>query len=139
MKMNWVIYSIIATISFTFMVLAVKKLSNLGVGSKLFNLYLFGLVFIGFLVWNISTNSSLKINKTIFIFLLIAAIFSLIGNFLMVYSIGLAPNPGYIVAIVGTHGALVTLLAFFIFRSEITFMKIVGVVLAAIGVILISI
>lgn len=138
MKMPWILYSIIAMISLAFLVLAVKKASDLGTSAKIINLYIFGIVFMGFLVWNLASGEKLIVNKTALIFLIIASIFSLIANFLMFSVIGSSPNPGYVTAIIGLHGVIVLITSIFLFNSEFNLLKIIGSVLAVVAIILIS-
>jgi len=137
--MPWYFYSIIAMLSFSAMVLLIKRIRDLGFSSRKINLFLFGFSFLDFILINIPS-----LDKTIaspnfwysleLIFLTsIVAIFANLAN---IKSIGIAPNPGYSQAIKDTNILPVTILSVLIFGSEFSLLKIFGAVLILGGIFL---
>jgi len=138
-NMPWYFYSIIAMLSFSAMVLLIKRIRDLGFSSRKINLFLFGFVFLDFILINVPS-----LDKTIaspnfwysleLIFLTsIVAIFANLAN---IKSIGIAPNPGYSQAIKDTNILPVTILSVLIFGSEFSLLKIFGAVLILGGIFL---
>ena len=83
-KMNWVAYSIIAAASFSFMVLIYKKLLLLGINQNILNLFVFGIVFIGFGSIVVYSKAQIKLTPLMILLLIIASVFSLFGNYFQV-------------------------------------------------------
>jgi len=139
MKMGWFLYATIAMISFTVMFLAFIKIGKLGLRSEVTFMY-YGLI-AGILVlsYSLSSKMPLSVTKTLLVFLIIAAVFGAIGNIFLFKSMGIAPNPGYSVAVSGVHVMLVAVASIFIFNSEFTLISGLGVIFTVIGLILLGI
>lgn len=133
MKMNWAIYSIIAAISFAGMVLVYKKLLLLGINQNLLNFYIFGLVFLEFASIVIVNKTPVKLSYLMIILLVLASIFSLIGNFSQVKAYATAPNPGYASTLATTQLILITILSVLFFSSEFSWVKFLGIVIVIFG------
>ena len=138
MKMNWFIYAIIAMIAFTIGFLLIKKLSLLGVKSQIVLMYVFAFSALIALIYSLVIKDSIKINNSVLILIILAAIITFIGNFFLYESLGSSPNPGYSLAVSGGHILLVAIASIFIFQSDFTLTKITGTVLAVLGIILIG-
>jgi len=53
-------------------------------------------------------------------------------------SINISSNPGYPLAVSGVHILLVAVISIFVFKSEFTLTKGIGVILAVLGIILLG-
>lgn len=136
--LSWFLFAIGAMVFFTAMFLIQKKILMSGLGSAQLLMYVFFFGAVITLVYLLSTKSTLSINKTLFILLILAAVFAFLGNYFLLRSINVAPNPGYSLAVSGVHILLVTILAIFLFKSDYDWTKIVGTVLAMLGIILLG-
>ncbi len=138
MKMGWFILAIGAMISFTLMFLINKKILDLGVKSYLLYMYLalFGAL-IAFL-YIVGAKEGFSISKWAIILLVVAAVFSFLGNVFLLNSINISSNPGYPLAVSGVHILLVAVISIFVFKSEFTLTKGIGVILAVLGIILLG-
>ena len=135
---SWIIYALLTMVGFAVTVLTFKKLSASGFSSGTINFYFFLLVALGIVIYNFATGSSFKADYKFFLILLIAVVAGVFANIYNVKAIHASPNPGYASAIVAVNAILVAIIAVFLFHSKLTLIKMLGVVLAVIGVILIS-
>ncbi len=69
----------------------------------------------------------------------VMGLFSVAATIFAIKSVGLAPNPGYSVAIFSSNFVLLTIVSVFAFGSKLTLQKGVGIVATLIGLVLISI
>ena len=138
MKMNWVTYAIIAAISFSGMILIYKKLLLVGINQNLLNLFIFGLVFLGFGSIVFATKTPIKLSYMMIVLLIVASIFSLIGNYSMVKSYSSAPNPGYATTLVSTQLIIISVLSIIFFKSDFSWTKFLGIVIVLLGSYLVS-
>lgn len=139
MTINWVLSAIFAALSFTFMILIYKKLLLLNINQNILNLFIFGFVFIGFGIVLVSTKTPVKITFFMLILLIIAAVFSLLGNYFQVKAVSNAPNPGYAITLQSTSLILITILSIFLFKSSFSWVKLVGITVVILGSYLLSI
>jgi|SRR3989344_1580242 len=139
MTINWILSAILAALSFTFMILIYKKLLLLNINQNILNLFIFGLVFLGFGIVLVSTKTSIKITFFMLILLIIAAVFSLLGNYFQVKAVNDAPNPGYAITLQSTSLILITILSIFLFKSSFSWVKLVGILVVIFGSYLLSI
>jgi drug/metabolite transporter (DMT)-like permease len=137
-KMSWILYSLITMFSLGIMLLLFKKLTTLGVDSIVLNLYIFGMVFLGFVGVSLVTRQPLHISKLVLVLLLVAAVFSIIGNYTNIKAIAQAPNPGYATAIASGRVLVLTLGAVLLFGSDLSPMRVVGVITVLAGLALLS-
>ena len=110
----------------------------MGIKPLVLNLFIFGFVFIGFAIWNFATKTAPNLNLKMVLFLLLAAAFSLVGNYLDTTSIKLAPNPGYASTLKATQIVFISLLAPIFFKSSLGIVPFIGIILVLIGMALIS-
>ena len=137
--MAWYFYSIIAMLSFSLMLLLIKRVRDLGFPSRKINFFLFGFTLCGFILINIPSfnrtiNSPNFWNSLGLIFL--TSIFAIFANLVHIKSIGIAPNPGYSQALKDTNILPVTMLSSLIFGSEFSLFKIFGAILILTGIFL---
>ncbi len=138
MKMNWFLLALIAMFSFAGITIFQKYLLNFGIHPITFGFYLMGFSFVGFLITAFIQKQNLAIYPSWIILLILAALFVLIGNLAATNSFKETPNPGYTQAIFSAAGVVVLLLSIFLFKSELSLIKVVGIILTTIGVILIG-
>ena len=135
---SWYLYSLVAVIFFTVMILILKKATLLGFSSIQINFFLFGFCLIGFLILGYKEAKSVCSDKQFFLFLgliFLASFFSLIGNLSDVEAIKLAPNPGYAQAIKNANILVITFLSTRFFSSDFTFTKVAGAIVVLIGIV----
>lgn len=138
MKMDWFWLAFISLFLFAGVTLVQKHLLNLGIHPIIFGLYLMAFAFIGFLVTAIVTKQEIIIPNIWIIFLILAGVLALFGNLAATYSFKLAANPGYTQAIISASGIVILFSSIFLFKSELTAIKLVGVLLTTVGVILLG-
>lgn len=125
---------------FTALYLLYKKVGLMGVDSKqlLFYYYLFALPLMFAILFISERPFSLSISKTALLLLLLAGLVGVLGNLFIVQSIKLAPNPGYSLAISGANVLLVTIFSVFLFNSEFSIVKWLGVIMTVAGIFLLN-
>lgn len=136
--LSWFLFALGAMIFLAAMFLIEKYAMILGVGSGqlLMYVFFFGAVFT--LVYLLSTKASITLSKPLLILIIIAALFSFLGNYFLLKSISISPNPGYSLAVAGVHILLVAIISVFLFKSDYSWTKIAGTVLAMLGIILLG-
>ena len=137
--MNWLGYAVLGTLSLSAMFLTIKKLGTIEVKTSIILVYLFTVASILFIVYNLINKNNFIIteNKT-FALLILVGIFSFLGNLFLTKSMLLAKNPGYTNAISSANVVLVTTFAYFLFKSEITITKLIGIIITLTGVIIVA-
>ena len=135
---NWFLSGLGSAICFAAMILIYKKLFLLGIKPLVLNLFLFGFVFVGFIVWNSIAKNTINLDLKIIFLLLVAAIFSLLGNYLDATAIKLAPNPGYASTLKATQIIFISLLAPIFFGSALGIIQFFGIFLVLVGIFFIS-
>ena len=138
MKMEWFWLAFLSLFMFAGMTLIQKYLLNLGMHPIIFGLYLEGFAFIGLFIAALATNQRLTIPSLWVVFLIFAAIFSIIAIISSTFSFKLSPNPGYTQAIISASAVVILIASVFLFKSELTIIKTVGIILTVIGVILLG-
>mgnify|MGYP001566601525 FL=1 len=136
--MNWFWLAFISLFLFAGVTLVQKRLLNLGIHPVIFGLYLMAFAFIGFLATAIITKQKIMIPNAWIILLILAGLLALFGNLAATYSFKFAANPGYTQAIISASGIAILFASVFLFKSELTTIKLIGVLLTTIGVILIG-
>lgn len=136
--MQWYIYSIIAMLSFSAMILLVRKIRDSGFSSMQVNIFLFGFSFIGFMALGYREAKLVFRNNKIKLFLKLvffASVFSLIGNYFDIEAIKIAPNPGYAQAIKNANILVITIFSARFLSSNFSFYGFMGAVIVFIGII----
>jgi len=139
MKIGWFVYAIAGMISLGIMTLIFKQLLDKESKPELILAFVFGLGMVFYLIQMLIAKTQVKVSWTVFLLLVLAAFLSYIGNLFVLKSLGLTPNPGYTMAIVGLNAIFITLASLFLFGSKITLVKIAGVVCALLGLMLLAI
>jgi drug/metabolite transporter (DMT)-like permease len=138
-QVSWVLYSIIAMIGFATMILLFKKLTIMEPKTEVINFYFFMFTSIAFFLFSTLRKVQLHFpGKSLALFILLAVI-AVVANYASVSAIRSAPNPGYVRGIQSFEVVIITIAAFFLFRSEITTVKVIGMLLSLCGVVLLSI
>ncbi|MDO8676507.1 MAG: EamA family transporter [Candidatus Azambacteria bacterium] len=134
--MQWYIFSFIALITGSFYGLSKKWALNLKMSPERLLLYLFSGAFLAYFLYNFSNLGGL-IQKENFSTLLgwglIIAILSFSGNLLDMYAAKNSPNIAYAESLKSTNAILITAASVFIFSSEISFLKVIGMVIISLG------
>ncbi len=134
----WFPLAILALLFFAAITLIQKHLLNIGIHPVIFGLYLMGFSFIAFLITSISMKQSLTIPKSWIFWLAVLGIIALAGNLAATYSFQKTPNAGYTQAIISASAVLVLITSIFLFNSEFSWLKVLGIALTIIGVIIIG-
>ncbi len=136
--MNWFTLAIFALPLFAVMTLIQKHVLNQGTTPIVVGVYLQGISFIFFLIMALIKKESLKLSFSSISFMILAGLFALIAMILTITSFQTSPNPGYTQAIISANAILVLFCSWILFSSEISSIKLVGVLLTIIGVVLIG-
>lgn len=126
-------------IFFSGMILLFKKITLMGVKPAVLLLFVSIFLFIFYLSHTTVTKTPTKINNYILILIIIAAFLSYLANLFYTKSIALAPNAGYSAAIISLQLAVITIASIILFGAEFSLIRGVGVLLAIIAGILLSI
>ncbi|MFA5019811.1 MAG: EamA family transporter [Candidatus Pacearchaeota archaeon] len=138
MKMSWFILALIAMVFFGLMTLTQKHLLNLGIRPIIFAMYIEGIIFLLLLIASVATKQDLKIPSLWLVFLILAAVLGMVGLLMSTYSLKQTPNAGYSSAVISASAIVVFIGSVLLFKSEFSYIKVAGVVLATIGIILIG-
>ena len=136
---SWLFSGFASSLCFAGMVLVYKKLLTMGIKPLVLNLFLFGFVFIGFSIWNFTARTRFDLSKRMLALLLLAAVFSLLGNFFDVNAVKNAPNPGFATTIKSSQIVLITILAPILFGSSLSLSTGLGTVLVVLGIFMITV
>ena len=139
MKMTWILYALLALIFFSGMILTFKKITNQGVSPTILMFYVGVGLFLFYGIHILVARTSFQVSSPMLLWLGLAGLLSYTGNLFYTKSLVLAPNPGYATALVSLQLVLITIAATFVFHSELTLAKGMGIVLAIIAGILLVI
>lgn len=137
--MNWTAYSIMTLFSLGFMILCFKQLTLMKIDSVIINMYVFGLTFIGFLVFALLRKADFSMPKAAIVIIVLASVLALVGNYYNIKGLADAPNPAYHLSIAFTRLLLVAIAAVFLFKSDFNWLNFAGVLVTMIGVVLVSV
>ncbi len=139
--MNWILACILLFISSVSLYLLVRKAQLDGVSNYLNNLASFSLPCIFYFILIVLQKTSFYISpQQIIILILMAFLFSYLGNVFSLISIKLAPNPGYSLIISKSYVVLTTLVAVVFLHQTLSLKNILAISLIIIfsGLITIS-
>jgi uncharacterized membrane protein len=133
MKSQWVVYAVSSLIAYGAMWTLIKYVLTKGMTSEgaLFYVFLFAATILGGVIY-CTSRSSFSINRVQLFFLIIIAVSSTAGNFLLFKALHLSDNPGYALAIANLNVVVVFIVSLFIFGSHINLTKIAGMIFALI-------
>jgi len=82
----------------------------------------------------LATHSLPKvIPGNLWLLLLVAGIFSAIGNLAIFRATAISPNPGLVVTILGLQGGLVAVLAVWVLKDKLNLLQIVGMIIGLVA------
>ena len=132
----WVIFSVTAAIIFSVMFLVFKKLSVFGAPLSLLSVSIgTGICCLIHLAVN---RISLYVPVSAIFWFGLASFLSYAGNYLQLRAINEGPNPGLATAIVGCQSIILMVASFYLFGSDLSVAKVVGVLLCIAGVVVLS-
>ncbi|MEZ4755143.1 MAG: EamA family transporter [Bdellovibrionota bacterium] len=130
----WIIHSLLALIGFTGIYILIKSLTRFEISSIILNFWFFTLTAIGFLVLAFNKKEILSVPKASLPFFLLLTLSAVFGNYYSVKAYQIAPNPGYVAAIISSAVIFLTIFSIFAFGSELTWLKGFGILLTTTGV-----
>jgi len=136
--MPWYILALLSALCFSVNIIVIKYALNLGLSGIVIMFFLYAGGAVCYLAHVLLQNQSLNLAPKILIMLLATGFLSYLGNYFQVTSILTAANPGYTAAIVATNGAIVTIASYYLFKSDLSTIKFLGVLSCVIGVALLS-
>ncbi|GEM_PF-2787973 len=138
-KMNWFILASLSMVCFTIIYLLTKKLTTSNLSSTVIYAYPSLIIAIMLVIYLSLTNNFTPITGGQIWIIVIISVLAIAGNIFLTQSIRSSPNPGYSLAISGLDIVLVTLISITLFKSEFNSLKILGVILAIVSIVLLSI
>ncbi len=135
----WQIYSLVTLVLFSGAFLLFKYASNNGVSALSIMVYFFGVAFVCFAGHAGITRAQILSTPQVMGALVLAAILGYAGNYCQTMAVTTAPNPGCALAIISSQAVVVALASWFLFSSDLSVLKIVGIILCTGGVVLLSI
>ena len=136
--MKWFQYSLLAAFFLALVALTAKYVLNKGVKVPVL---LFYALFSGTIIaaaYLFFTKQPLKLEALPLAVIIALIAFSLIGNYFYFTAVSVAPNPGYVTAVLGMETGIVALASILLFKSEITPIKGFGMLLAVLGIALLA-
>ncbi len=135
--MPWFFYSLLGFALSPGYSLTQKWALNLKINKTKLLTYTFLGLLVCYLIYNLLSDPQtlwLKIQSPSFhLWGLLAAALSLAGNIFSTNAVEKSPNPGYVQAVTSTNALLVLLISIILFRSPITWLKFLGVLVIILG------
>ncbi|KHO49849.1 MAG: hypothetical protein QT02_C0003G0039 [archaeon GW2011_AR9] len=136
--MTWLLYALLGMIFFAGMVLLFKKITLLGVPASILMLFLAIFLVVFYALHVTITKTPPKVTSFAIVLIIAAAFLSYLGNLFYTKSIALAPNPAYSTTIISLQVLLIALASVFLFGSELSLVKGIGIMLAIVAGILLA-
>lgn len=139
MRNSWAFLSFLALFSLSVMTLIMTYLLKKGLPT-IFVLFIVVLILVVFYGTQLVATKAFPdaISLNYWLLLLIAGIFSVIGNYGLFKALSLAPNPGLVSTIVGLQGGLISILAVWFFKDKVNLTQMLGIALGIIAIVVIS-
>jgi hypothetical protein len=137
--MMWPWYALIAMGCFASMQLLFAYFTRNGLTPASILVFVFGFGWMLYVVHVMTWGTPLPVRTSVIGMLFTAGALGYVGNLAAVRAVGLAPNPGYAVAIFGLQALVVTFVSMLVVGASVSWTKIVGVILCAAGVALLVI
>jgi drug/metabolite transporter (DMT)-like permease len=137
--MNWFLKSLIGMLFTAGAIIALKALTSRGVPTEFMTASYFILMAAITAAFIFSRKINIPVAKKIAPLIIILGILGAAANFILFEAVRMAPNPGYAMAIFHTEIVLVAVASVFLFKSELNWKSLLGVLLVAAGVILLVI
>lgn len=140
MKLHWLILCGIAILSFSVMVTLMNFVARKGypIPFILSGLFLVGAILYIFQTF-VATPVKVPISPFIIFLILLMGILSFIGNLAQFQAFNTAPNPGLAIAAISLQAGLIAILGAIFFKSSMTTLQIIGLIICLFGVMLISV
>lgn len=136
--MSWISHSIIALFSISFLVLILKRLTQFKMEPEIINFYFFLITTIFFFFIIMLKRTSFQIPYNSLPYFILAGFIAIIYNYFSIIAIDNAPNPGYVEAIVSFRVIIILFLSLILFDSQITLIKLTGIIFCSIGLLFLS-
>ena len=130
---SWPLYAFAAMCCFATMQLVFAHLSRAGLSPASILVVVFGVGAMLYLAHVGVFGTPLPPRHSLML-LFIAGGLGYLGNLAAVRAVGLAPNPGYAVAIFGLQALVVTIVSLVVLGASLTWIKVAGVLLCFAGV-----
>lgn len=137
-KNSWILFSLLAHLSFAFGSLMSKYFLNIGLQPYQYLFYITLFVGILNLIETKKRNISFKLSKQNWITIILIGLFSIGFNLSMQFAYRIAPNLGYVVAINTSSIMSLTLLSSVIFKDSLSKQKVVGIIGVMIGLLILT-
>ncbi|HIE02251.1 MAG TPA: hypothetical protein EYP59_18545 [Thiotrichaceae bacterium] len=138
MKFNWFWQAVISMVFFSAVTLLFKVLVDTKLKSEIINFYFFLFTTLGFLGFLLFRETTLKIPLNTLPTFGLLTLVALVANYYGLKALAAAPNPGYVSSIQEFKAVIVLIAAVFLFNSELSFTKGLGILFCFIGIILLS-
>lgn len=135
---NYVTQALTALVSFAMMVMLMTTAVKRGVSVPFAMLILSLVLTVSFGAWSSGEWGMWSTWKSAVPLLLLAGLFSVLGNWAMFLATSSSSNAGYALAIIGCQSALVLVLSYFFLGGEMHWLRLLGIATCLIGVIIIS-
>ncbi len=132
--MSWITQSFGTMIASALMVVLVTSQTKNGI-SVYFSMFVISLVWLPSFFWK-CCQSGIGFTATgkTWLVLLLAGVFSVLGNIWQFEAAGKAPNPGLVMAIIGSQAILIAMLSFYFLKIPITRTQILGIIVCVVGI-----
>lgn len=134
----WIVLSISAALSFTGIFIIFKSLELRGIPTVVSLAWVFLIATLLYIGHVVTIKMPLRISGSTIALLGLAGVLSYVGNIFQFRATALAPNPGYAVALISMQALLVTFASIFLFGSDFSMIKGLGVFFCLCGVMLLS-
>lgn len=135
--MNWLTLAFIAMITNSFALLLIRKIGK-RMKPEVMTFYIFLMLAISLAIINVIFSKAFFISSSLFIPLVTIGIMGGTTYLLFYKSISLAPNPGYSIAIFSLNVIIITLISNIILDTSLNLTKLLGIVIATLGTILLT-
>lgn len=145
--MAWVMHGLIAMAGLSAMTVLMRVAMNKGAAPQVVITYIFGLAFICLAIYNTFTVkdfwTKMLLEKDISLFLAIifASVCSAGANQFGSFSISLAPNPGYSMALISSQTVLIMIMSVYVLKDsggDVSLWKWIGAFVVVVGVSIIA-
>ena len=130
----WPLFALFAMVCFSGMQLLFKHFTRLGMTPAGILVFVFGFGWMLYLVHVVVGGTAVSRNPGVLGLLFAAGCLGYVGNLCAVRAVGLAPNPGYAVAIFGIQALVVTLVSALWLGGSVSWLNLLGVLLCFAGV-----
>lgn len=130
----WPVYALLAMICFASMQLVFRYTTRGGLTPAVVLFFVFGFAWSCYLLHLATFRPPIPLTLPRTTWLLLAGALAYVGNLYAVKAVSLAPNPGYAMALVSLQALVVTGVSVVVLDATLSWTKLLGVMLCAIGV-----